>query len=42
MNGRHVHTIQFTSLYDDQEVLVWTDGLLDIGIDFVVDNMAFV
>ena len=28
MNGRHVHTLQFASPYDGQDVFVWSDCLL--------------
>ena len=35
-------TLQFASLYDRQEVFVWSDCLLDLGTDFRVDNMVFV
>ena len=34
--------LQFASLYDGQEVFVWSDCLLDLGTDFLVDNMVFV
>ena len=33
--------LQFASLYDGQ-VFVWSDGLLDLGTDFLVDNIVFV
>ena len=33
--------LQFASLYDGQEVFVWSDFLLDLGTDFLVGNMAF-
>ena len=33
--------LQFASLYDDQEVFVWSDCLLDLGTDFLVGNMGF-
>ena len=31
-----------TSLYDRQEVFVWSNCLLDLGTDFLVGNMVFV
>ena len=34
--------LQFTSLYDGQEVFVWFDCLLDLGKDFLVGNIIFV
>ena len=34
--------LQFASLYDGQEVFVWSDCLLDLGTDFLVGNMVFV
>ena len=30
--------LQFASLYDGQEVFVWSDYLLDLGTDFLVGN----
>ena len=33
--------LQFASLYDDQELFVSTDCLLDLGTDFFVGNMVF-
>ena len=33
--------LQFASLCDGQEVFVWSDRLLDLGTDFLVDNMVF-
>ena len=33
--------LQFASLYDGQEVFVWSDYLLDPGTDFLVGNMVF-
>ena len=42
MNGKHNHTLQFASLYDRQEVFVWSNCLLDLGTDFLVGNMVFV
>ena len=37
-----IYTMQFASLYDGQEVLMWSDCLLDLGRDFLVGNMVFV
>ena len=34
--------LQFASLYDGQEILVWSYCLLDLGTDFLVGNMVFV
>ena len=34
--------LQFASLYDGQEVFVWSDCLLDLGTDFLNGNMVFV
>ena len=34
--------LEFASLHDGQEVLVWSDCLLDLGTDFLVGNMVFV
>ena len=34
--------LQFASLYDGQEVFVWSDCLLDLGAYFLVGNMIFV
>ena len=34
--------LQFASLYDGQEVFVWSDCLLNLGTDFLVDNLVFV
>ena len=34
--------LQFASLYDGQEVFMWSDRLLDLGTDFLVGNMVFV
>ena len=33
--------LQFASLYDGQEVFVWSDCLLDLGTHFLVGNMVF-
>ena len=32
----------FASLYNGQEVVMWSDCLLDLGADFHVGNMVFV
>ena len=42
MNRRHDLTLQFVSLSDGQEVFVWSSCLLDVGMDFLIGNMAFV
>ena len=34
--------LQFSSVYDGQEVFVWSDCLLDLGTVFLVGNMVFV
>ena len=34
--------LQFASLYDRQEVFVWSKCLLDLGTDFLFGNMVFV
>ena len=34
-------TKQVASLYDHQEVFVWSNCPLDLGTDFLVDNMVF-
>ena len=34
--------LQFASLYNGQEVLVWSNCLLDLGTDFLIGNMIFV
>ena len=28
--------LQFASLYDRQEVIVWSNCLLDLGVDFLI------
>ena len=33
--------LQLASLYDGQEVFVWSDYMLDFGTDFLVGNMVF-
>ena len=35
-------TLQFASVYDGQEVFMWSDCLLDLGTDFLVGNVVFV
>ena len=40
--GDMAKPLQFASLYDGQEVFVWSDCLLDLGADFLVGNMVFV
>ena len=34
--------LYFASLYDGQQVFVWSDCLLDLGTDIFVGNMVFV
>ena len=34
--------LQFASLYDSQEVFMWSDCLLDLGTDFLVGKKVFV
>ena len=41
MNGRDVHTAEFASLYDGQ-VFVWSDCMLNLGTNFLVNDMVFV
>ena len=33
--------LQFVSLYNVQEVFVWSHSLLDLGTDFLVGDMVF-
>ena len=41
--GRDTSTsLQFASLYDGQEVFVWTIYLLNLGTEFLVGNLVFV
>ena len=40
--GNMTIPLQFVSLYDGQETFVWSDCLLDLGMDFLVGNMVFV
>ena len=35
-------SLQFASLYDGQEVFVWSDCLMDLGMDFLIENLVFV
>ena len=34
--------LQFASLYDDQEIFMWFNCLLDLGTDFLVGNIIIV
>ena len=34
--------LQVVSLYDGQEIFMWSNCLLDLGTDFLVGNMVFV
>ena len=34
--------LQSASLFDGQDVFVWSDCLLDLGTDFLVGNIVFV
>ena len=34
--------LQFASVYDDQEVFMWSDCVLDLGTDFLVGNVVIV
>ena len=34
--------LQFASFDDGEEVFVWSNCLLDLGMDFLVGNMVFV
>ena len=34
--------LQFASLYDRQEVFVWSNCLVDLGTDFLVGDMLLV
>ena len=40
--GDMTKPLQFASLYDRQEVFVWSDYLLDLGTSFLDGNMVFV
>ena len=42
MNGRHNHTTVVCVSLQCSEVFVWSDCLLDLGMDFLVGNMVFV
>ena len=37
-----LQSLQFASLYDRQEIFMWSNCLLDLGADFLVGNMVFV
>ena len=39
--GDMTMALQFVSLYNGQEVIVWLDCLLDLGTDFLVGDMVF-
>ena len=34
--------LQFVTLYDDQQVFMWSIYLLDLGTDFLVGNKVFI
>ena len=34
--------LHILSLYDRQEIFMWSNCVLDLGTDFLVDNMVFV
>ena len=40
--GHMTIPLQFASLYDRQEIFMWSNCLLDLGTDFLVGNMVFV
>ena len=40
--GDIIIPLQFASLYNHQEVLMWSSCLLDLGTDFLIGDMAFV
>ena len=40
--GNMTIPLQFASLYDRQEIFVWSNCLLDLGTDFLVGNRVFV
>ena len=40
--GNMTIPLQFASLYDRQEIFVWSNCLLDLGTDFLVGSMVFV
>ena len=42
MNGDMTISLQVASLYNGQEVFVWSDCRLGLGLDFLVGNMVFV
>ena len=33
--------LQLASLYDREEIFMWSNCLLDLGTDFLVGNMVF-
>ena len=35
-------TLQFASLYDGQEVFMWSNCLLDLGMDFLIGSTVFI
>ena len=34
--------LQFASLYDHEEVFMWSNSLLDLVMDFLIGNVVFV
>ena len=40
--GNMTIPLQFASLYNRQEIFMWSNCLLDFGTDFLVGNMVFV
>ena len=40
--GNMTIPLQFVSLYDRQEIFMWSNCLLDLGTDFLVGKMVFV
>ena len=40
--GRMTIPLLFASLYDGQEVFVWSNGMLELGTDFLVGDMVVV
>ena len=38
--GNMTIPLQFASLYNHQEVFMWSNCLLDLGTDFLVGNMV--
>ena len=39
--GDMIISLQFASLYDGQDIFLWSNCLLDLGTDFHVGNMVF-